>query len=354
MRNKLLFWFMIAAAVIVTAWRTFVLPATVGNGTALTHVNYPLLFLMATVTVTALLLGREKRGYGEASSAPRTVLFGGVLFGAVLSASSLWDIVRFIGQNKTPAPFDAVVSAADRMLLLVSMLAGLLGGLFLTVWFLGLLRSPSRPFNRKSRMTLLVGGWVTGVLTVLMFFKAYQIGTQALDAAGASASSMQRVIVTLPFLAAVAAGIALIVSSRRAARRHTFSEKWLWLLLPLWAFCRLARYNVVYAASVDISPAVYELFLYGLIMLFLLECARAFAGVQKPVSCLRGLAAATAILCAAASISRFALLLMGEWSAVAYCPIPSVIEAALALFAGTVAWGMPAHVSTDVPRHAQP
>ncbi len=341
MRNKRLLWFTVAAAVIVTAWRTLALPAAVGNGVSLTHVNYPLLLLMAAVTAAALLLGREKHGYGEVSAAPRAVLLGGALFGTVLSASSLWDIVRFIWKDKPPAPFETVVSAADRALLSVSMLAGLLGGLFLAVWFFGLLRSPFRPFNRQSRAALLAGGWVTGVLTVLLFFKAYQIAGRALDAAGASAGAMQRVNVTLPLLLAVAAGVALVVSSHRAARRHTFSEKWLWLLLPLWAFCRLARYNVVYAASVDISPAVYELFLYGVMMLFLLECARAFTGVQKPAARFKGLAAATAALCAAASVSRFVLFLMGEWAAVAYCPIPSATEAALALFAATVAWGMP-------------
>lgn len=354
MRNKLLLWFTVAAAGLVAGWRTFVLPAAVGNGTALTHVNYPLLFLMAAVTVAALLLGREKQGYDTVLSAPRALLFGGALFGAVLSATSLWDMVQFIWQDKTPAPFDTVVSAADRMLLSMSLLAGLYGGLFLAVWFLGLLRSPSRPFNRKSRRALLVGGWVTGVLTILLFFKAYQIAARALDAAGTSAGSMQRVSVTVPLLVALAAGVTLIATSHRAARRHTFSEKWLWLLLPFWAFCRLARYNVVYAASVDISPAVYELFLYGVIMLFLLECARAFAGVQKPVSALRGLAAATAVLCAAAAVSRLVLFFMGERAAVAYCSIPSVIEAALAVFAGMVAWGMPSRDFDEAPRHFDP
>ncbi len=351
MRNKLLFWFTVAAVIIVTAWRTFVLPTAAGDGVALTHVNYPLLALMAVVTVTALLLGRDKRGYGKPAESSRWLLAGGALFGAVLTADSLYAVVRFIWQDRTPAPFYTVISTADHMLLSVSMLAGLLGGLFMTVWFSGLLRSPSRPFNRKSRMTLLGGGWLTGVLMILMFFKAYQVDVRALDTAGAAAGGMQRVRVVLPLLLAAAAGIALIVSSHRAARRHTFSEKWMWLLLPLWAFARLARYNVVYAASVDISPAVYELFLYGLIMLFLLECARGFSGVQKPSAYLRGLAAATAVLCVAASASRLLLFFLGERTAMLYCPIPSVIEAALGLFAGTVAWGFPSAVTENVARH---
>lgn len=353
MRNKLLLGFTVVATVLVTVWRTLVLPATVGNGTTLTHVNYPLLLLMAAVTVVALLLGREKQGYGEATLAPRALLLGGGVFGVVLLVSSLWDVVKLVWRNETPAPLDTAVSTADRMLLSVSMLAGLLGGLFLAVWFFSLLHSPSRPFNRNGRTVLLVGSWVTAVLMVLMFFKMYQIADRALDVAGASVGAMQRVSVTLPLIGAVVASVVLMVCSHRAARRHTFSEKWLWLLLPLWAFCRLARYNVVYAASVDISPAVYELLLYGLILLFLLECARAFTGVQKPSACLRGLAAATAVLAAAACVSRFVLFLSGELSAVAYCPIPSVTEAALALFAAAVAWGMPAPALADVPCHLE-
>jgi len=346
MSKKTLFWFMIVAAAIVTAWRTFVLPSVVGNGVSLTHVDYPLLLLMVVVAATALLLGREKGGYASYTESSRSVLVGGAIFGLVLAASSLWDIVCFMWQGQTPPPCDAVVSAADRVLLTVSMLAGFLGGLFLAVWFIGLLRSPSRPFNRKSRTALLCSGCFTAVLLILLFFLAYQEEARALDAAGAAAEGAQRVTVILPLMLALAAGIALIVTSARAARRHTFSEKWMWLLLPLWAFARLARYNVVYAASVDISPAVYEFLLYALVLLFLMECARWFSGVQKP-SGLRGLAAATAVLCAAASVSRFVLFLLGEHAAVMYCSIPSVTEAALGIFAGAVAMG----IGGVTPRH---
>ena len=351
MRNKFFLWFTVVATAIVTTWRTLALPSTVGNGTALTHVNYPLLLLMAAVLVAALLTGREKQGYGEVTAAPRILLLGGAVFGAALTASSLWDVVQFVWKGNAPAPLDAVVSAADRVLLSVSMLAGLLGGLFLATWFFGLFRSPVHPFDRNARVVLLVGAWVTSALAVLMFFKEYQIAVRSLDAAGAAAGGMQRVSAAMPLVLAVVAAVALVAASHRAARRHTFSEKWLWLLLPLWAFCRLARYNVVYAASVDISPAVYELFLYGIIMLFLLECARAFTSVQAPAARFRGLAAATAVLAAAASVSRFVLFLMGERAAVAYCSIPSVVEFALALFAAAVAWGMPIALPVCDPRH---
>lgn len=347
MSKKMLFGFMIVATGIVTAWRTIALPLAVGDGVSLTHVDYPLLLLMAVVTVTALLIGREKGGFAPYTESPRSLLFGGAAFGVLLAAASLWDIVCFIWRDKTPPPSDVTVSTADRLLLSVSMLAGLLGGLFLAVWFIGLLRSPSRPFNHKSRTALLCSGWATGVLLILLFFRAYQEDARALDAVGASAEGMQRVTITLPLIVALAVGITLIAMSSRAARRHTFSEKWLWLLLPLWAFTRLARYNVVYAASVDISPAVYEFFLYGLILLFLMECARWFSGVQKPSAFLCGLATATAVLCVAASLSRLVLFLLGERAAVMYCAIPSVVEAALGLFAGAVAMG----VRGVAPRH---
>ncbi len=337
MRNKLFGLSMLAATVLVTVWRVLTLPAVVGDGTALTHVNYPLLILMAVVTAVLLVLGRAKHDYTREALQSRVLAVGGALFGAVLTAGSLGDIVRFMWKGTAPAPLAALVSTADRWLLLVSMLTGLFGGLFLTVWFLGLYFSPSRPFRWWGRRTLAIGGIVTGVLTFLLFFKGYQTDTRALDAAGVAAGSMQRVSIMFPMIAALVAGVAIGIACVRAAQRHSFSQKWLWLLLPLWAFARLARYNVVFASSVDISPAVYEFFLYAVILLFLLETAKCLSGAQTPSRLLRGMAAATAVLCVAASVSRGILFVMGQAAAVAYCAIPTGVEAALGVFAAAVA-----------------
>lgn len=346
MRNKLLCWSMLAATVLVTVWRTLTLPAVARDGIALTRVSYPLLVLMAVVTAALLLIGRTGGEYTAPASRSRLLTIGGTLFGAVLCASSLWELVRFVCCGLMPAPQAATVNSVDRVLLAVSMLAGVLGGLFLAVWFVGLYRAPESSFTAWGRRILAVGGTLTGALTVLLFVKGYQTDTRAPVVA---AGGMQRLTVLMPMLAAVVAGVALIVVCIRAAQNGTLSAKWFWLLLPLWAFARLARYNVVYAASVDISPAVYEFFLYALILLFLLEAAKHLSGAEKPSPRLRGMAAATAVLCVSASLSRLVLFLLGSAAAVAYCPIPTGIEAALGLFAAALT----VVLDENKPRHSQ-
>ena len=333
MRNKLLGLSMVAATVLVTVFRVLVLPAAAGNGVALTHVNYPLLIVMAVVTAALLVLGRASQDYASHTRYNPKLAIGGALFGAVLALSSLWDIVRFMWKGIAPAPFAQSVSAADRTLLSISLLSGFLGGVFLVVWFAGLFFSPERPFRRWGRRALAAGGVTTGVLMFLLFFKGYQMDMQAAQAAFGA----RQLAVMLPMLVAVAGAVGLSISSVRAAQQRAFSEKWLWLLLPLWAFARLARYNVVFASTVDISPAVYEFFLYALILLFLLETAKCLSRAEKPTRLLRGLAAATAVLAVAATVSRLVLFLMGQTIAVAYCSIPSVTEAALGGFAAVMA-----------------
>lgn len=345
MRNKLLGLVMLVGAVLVTVWRAFALPATVGNGRALTHINYPLLIAMAVVAAVLFVLGRAKQDYTAPARENRVLSASGAAFGAVLTVSSLWDIVRFMWKGIAPAPFAQPVSAADRLLLSVSMVSGFFGGLFLTVWFLGLFFSPDRPFRWWGRRILAVGGVLTGAITFLLFFKGYQIDMSTLVATGGT----RHMGLILILAAAVVGGVALALSSVRAAQHHTFSEKWLWLLLPLWAFTRLARYNVAFASSVDISPAVYEFFLYALILLFLLETAKYMSGAEKTARYLRGLAAATAALAVAASLSRLVLLVLGQTAAAAYCSIPSVTEAALGVFAAVLVMTL----SERAPRHSE-
>ena len=209
MYNKLYLWFVPVATAVLTAWRTVALPMVAGNGAALTHVNYPLLALMVAVTLVALLFARRHRAAYACVGGAANLL--GAAFGAVLSAASMWDIVRFVWRNKAPAPLDITISAADRVLLLVSMSAGFFGGLFLAVWFIRKYRSPNHPFNRFSRKVLLCGGLATSLLLVLLSYKAFQESVRALDANGVSAVGMQRVTVTLPLLAAVAVSIVLAV-----------------------------------------------------------------------------------------------------------------------------------------------
>ncbi len=349
MRNKLLGLSMLVSTVLVAVWRWFALPAVVGSGTTLTHVNYPLLLLMAVVTVVLLVLGRARYEYASPALNSRVLSVCGALFGTVLFASSLWDIVQFMWEGVTPAPFAHLVSGADRILLTVSLTAGFLGGLFLAVWFTGLFLSPKRPFRRWGRLTLAVGGILTGALIFLLFSKSYQTDIYAMDVAGVAVGDIQRMKAILPLAVASVVGVAISITAVRAAKKHTFSEAWMWLLLPLWAFARLARYNVVFASSVDISSAVYEFFLYALILLFLLEAAKYLADVQPPSRHLRGIAAATAVLCVAASASRLALFIAGQTAAVAYCSIPSVVEAALGAFAAAVALTL----KEAVPRHSK-
>ncbi len=343
MRNKLLGLAMLVGTVLVTVWRVLALPATVGNGNALTHINYPLLIAMAVVAAVLFLLGRAKQDYTAPAHENRVLSASGAAFGAVLTVSSLWDIVRFMWKGVAPAPFAQLVSAADRVLLSVSMVSGFFGGLFLTVWFMGLFFSPDHPFRWWGRRILAVGGVLTGVIIILLFFKGYQTDMNTLAATGGT----QHMVLILTLALAMVCGIAIGISSVRAAQYHAFSEEWLWLLLPLWAFARLARYNVVFASSVDISPAVYEFFLYAWILLFLLETAKYMSGAEKTAHHLRGLAVATATLSLAASVSRLVFLVVGQTAALAYCSIPSVVEAALGMFAAVLTMTL----SERVPRH---
>jgi hypothetical protein len=134
-------------------------------------------------------------------------------------------------------------------------------------------------------------------------------------------------------LIGVVIGAVLVAAFVLWLKKGTVSTGWLWLTPVLWAFARLARYNVVYATSVDIAPAVYEFFLYAVALLFLLATAQYMTGVQKPTKWLRPLAASTAVLAFSAALSRLALALWGQRMAVAYAPIPGAAEVGLGIFA---------------------
>ena len=242
-----------------------------------------------------------------------------------------------------------VVAGDGRMLTHASYpLLFLMVAVTVVLLFYGRAREEYTALSSGQRSLFLLGALFGGVLMLASLWDVVRFALYGITPPPVSllVNSIERFLFFISALAGLLGGLfvclrfgSLLVHTDYSLGygRLPFSEGWLWLLLPLWGAARLARYNMVYASLVDISPALYELLLYGVMTLFLYEAARFFSNVDAPSRYFRGLAAATAALCLAASLSRGVLFLLGEQVAVAYCAIPSVIEAALGAFATVLA-----------------
>lgn len=327
MRNKGLLIVTLILTVIATAARVLLLPVTAGAG--LTTVNYPLLLILVAATAVPLVMGRAKKGqaFSALSDKVGVVATAGMLFGLLMISNTVNDAYNWLVDGVAPAPSTAILNGVDGLALKVSLLAGAVGGVFLIAQFFG-----RRQYEdmRLSRVAVLVTGAV-GALSGVSVIVLSVMNWRETTAVALTDKLRQQALMTL--LQGVVVGVLLAVVFVRWLLRGERKTGWLWLLPVLWLFARVVRYDVVYATSVDIAPAVYEFLTFGVALLFLLAAAQYFAGVGKPSRWLRGMAAATAVLTISASLSRLLLWVMGQVAAVAYCPLPTAADAALGLFA---------------------
>lgn len=329
MRNRILLIGTLVLAAVAAAARVLLLPGAVG-GTGLTQVNYSLLFVLLVAGIVPWLLGRAKKTERFASDAvghPAVAVTGG-LMGLLMLGESLYEAYRLVVRGTAPAPRATVGGGVDVLLLTLSLAAGVVGGVFLIARFVGarggVHASPLAPAAPLGGVAAIVTGAV-GALTGLSL--AALVVWSRRDTLAAGGTSLLGVVL------GVAVGAALAVIFVCWMVRGEYRTGWLWLLPVLWLLARLARYDVCYIQSPDVSPAVYEFLTFAAAVLFLFAAAEYFSGVGKPSRRMQGLAASAATLTLAATSSRFILWVMGETAAVAYCALPNAADAGVGLFA---------------------
>lgn len=333
MQGKKLLWITLALTVVVTAARALLLPATAGDGVGITTVNYPLLLVLVAVAAVLLLLGGTKRGttfdaVNEAQA--RAVAAAGMLFGVLLLGTSVWDAFNWAANGMLPPPNEFIRNNAERLALVATLLSGIVGGVFLLGQFAARRVAPEATMSPIAAWISGTAGALAGVTVVVLAVMNWRETTaQALPD-----PLRRRAMLTMVVLAAI--GVALTMAFIRWLLRGNHTTGGLWLLTVVWLFARMARYDVAYATSVNVAPAVYDFLTYGVSLLFLLAAAQYFSGVLKPSRRLRGLAAATAALTLGAVLSRVVLGIMGKGIALMYCPLPSVVDVGLGLFALTL------------------
>ncbi len=329
MRNRTLLIGTLILAAVAAAARVLLLPGAVG-GIGLTQVNYPLLFVLLVAGIVPWLLGRAKKTerFAPAAAGHPAVAITGALMGLLMLGESLYEAYRLVVRGTAPAPRETVGGGVDVVLLTVALAAGVVGGVFLIARFVGSRRgahaSPLVPAAPLGNVAAVVTGAV-GALTGLSLAALAVWSRRDTVAAGGAA--------LLGTVLGVAIGAALAVVLVRWMVRGEYRTGWLWLLPVLWLLARLARYDVCYIQSPDVSPAVYEFLTFAAAVLFLFAAAEYFSGVGKPSRRMQGLAAAAAALTLAATSSRLILWAMGETAAVAYCALPNAADAGVGLFA---------------------
>ncbi|MBO5796799.1 MAG: hypothetical protein J6R77_00440, partial [Clostridia bacterium] len=310
------------------------MPVIAGDGVSLTHISYPLLGVMAVAMAVLFWMGRTRTPYAPLDDkGGKAVAAEGILFGTVMLVTSLRDTVVWLAEGFAPVPNANVSAGIERVALLASLLAGIVGGTFLITLFIGWLKEPYKPFSFATALPVGIVGAAAGILLIVLSVKHRGDELARLAAFHPMAAQQASQKLMIGMLIGVAIGAVLVAAFVLWIKKGTYPTGWLWLIPVLWAFARLARYNVVYATSVDIAPAVYEFFLYAVALLFLLATAQYMTGVQKPTKWLRPLAASTAVLAFSAALSRLALALWGQRMAVAYAPIPGAAEVGLGIFA---------------------
>ena len=129
-------WAAILAAVMTVAvltLRIVLMPQLQDPATGLFHLGYPIIALMLVTVAAIFLLGRlpkgETRQIGGVLLMP-TAIFG-MLSGSLLLLTSVFDAFIWLFNGKTPPPNATVISPLDAVTLALTLLFGVLGGVFL-------------------------------------------------------------------------------------------------------------------------------------------------------------------------------------------------------------------------------
>lgn len=330
MRNRILRIVTPVLAVAATVARVVLLPGAVGNGTTLTQVSYPLLLVLLAAGVVPWVLGRAKKSerFAPGAADHPAVAVAGMLMGLFMLGESLYEAYQLLIHGTAPAPNETLGGGLDTFAIAVSLTAGIVGGVFLIARFAcvrgGAHTSPLVPGAPLGGVAAVITGTV-GVLAGLLLAALLVWRRMAVKAASGTD--------LLGSVLGVAVGVALTAAFFFWLLHGRYRTGWLWLLPVLWLLARLARYDVCYIQSPDVSPAIYEFLTFAAAILFLFAAAQYFSGVGKPSRHMQGLAAAAAVLTLAATCSRLILWAMGETAAVNYCALPNAADAGVGLFA---------------------
>ncbi len=321
MKGNRLIWGTLILTALVTVWRCLLLP-TAADKVTLSSACVPLLLVMVIAAALLLLCDRSKGKYAPPAAVDSPLTDAAGLFaGLGMTAVSLFDGVRWLIAGVQPQP-GASDNLVAQIALLVALLAGITGGVFMMVFFIRRHAAPDVPITAPMAAVIGETGALAGVALMLAAVRGWRVQSAAVGGRA------------LPILIlGLVAGLALAAAFLRWQFGGRWSTGWLWLLPALWMFARLVRYDVLYAMTVDVASAVYEFVVFGAALLFLVGFARYMAGAGKPYRRLRGLAAAAAVLLLSAALSRAVFFLAGDAVSLAYCPLPGVADGLLGLFA---------------------
>lgn len=328
MKGNRLIWGTLILTALVTVWRCLLLP-TAADKVTLSSACVPLLLVMVIAAALLLLCDCSKGKYTSPAAVDSPLTDAAGLFaGLGMAAVSLFDGVRWLIAGVQPAPGAAKNPAAQiplpvaQIALLIALLAGITGGVFMMAFFIRRHAAPNAPITAPMAAVIGETGALAGVVLMLAAVRCWRVQSAAVGGRA------------LPILVVgLVAGLALAAAFLRWQFGGRWSTGWLWLLPALWMFARLVRYDVLYAMTVNVASAVYEFVVFGTALLFLVGFARYMAGAGKPYRRLRGLSAAAAVLLLSATLSRAVFFLAGDAVTLAYCPLPGVADGLLGLFA---------------------
>ncbi|MDD2362903.1 MAG: hypothetical protein PHH84_08135 [Oscillospiraceae bacterium] len=133
------FGLMVAATILTTVLRIWLIPGMQETDTGNFKISYVIIGVMifSFAALTVLILA-GKGGITHINNMARAdrlpMAISGILFGVVLLMSSLFDVWIWMVYNETPPPNENVINRLDSITLTLTLLFGILAGLFL-IWF---------------------------------------------------------------------------------------------------------------------------------------------------------------------------------------------------------------------------
>lgn len=153
------------ATVAATVMRIVLAPQMQSAGSGAFHPSYAVIAVLVAalaVVLALVLLGREP--IPRAPELPRggrlSVAWSSLFAGAVLTATTLFDGWMWMFHGTTPAPNSTVISPLDGGALTLSMIFGIVGGLFLLWLGAHLLYHPVRRSGRLALAALAPVAWI--------------------------------------------------------------------------------------------------------------------------------------------------------------------------------------------------